>query len=187
MKQKIKDISVKLFEKDGFSETSIQDIVNKLGVTKGTFYYYFESKEQLLMDIHLEYIEILLAKQTEIVKDTKLKAKEKIQAVIRLFIADFSDKAANGRIFFREMRHLNDENKQVIKEKRYLFKDNIQLILKEGIQSGEFKEDIHVEMITLAIIGTTNYSYIWFNPKGEVSSDQLSRIYSDLIMDGIAK
>ena len=38
MKEKITEQSVKLFQEKGFSETSIQDIVDLLGVTKGTFY-----------------------------------------------------------------------------------------------------------------------------------------------------
>lgn len=55
MKDKIVEQSVLLFEKEGFSHTSIQDIVDELGVTKGTFYYYFSSKEQLLMEIQDDY------------------------------------------------------------------------------------------------------------------------------------
>ncbi len=51
MKEKIIEKAIELFEKKGFSTTSIQDIVDELGVTKGSFYYYFSSKEQLLMDI----------------------------------------------------------------------------------------------------------------------------------------
>ena len=60
VKEKITAQSIRLFEKKGFTETSIQDIVDSLGVTKGTFYYYFSSKEELLMDIHLGYIDELL-------------------------------------------------------------------------------------------------------------------------------
>lgn len=62
MKAKITEHSIRLFEQKGFTETSIQDIVDSIGVTKGTFYYYFSSKEQLLMDIHMDYITKLLEK-----------------------------------------------------------------------------------------------------------------------------
>ncbi len=37
-----------LFEEKGFENTSVDDIVARLGVAKGLFYYYFESKETLL-------------------------------------------------------------------------------------------------------------------------------------------
>ncbi|MES9741731.1 helix-turn-helix domain-containing protein, partial [Priestia megaterium] len=54
MKDLMMERSIQLFAQKGFKETSIQDIVNELNVTKGTFYYYFKSKQELLMDIHLQ-------------------------------------------------------------------------------------------------------------------------------------
>lgn len=62
-KQQIIATAITLFEKKGYAETSVQDIVNALGATKGTFYYYFTSKNELLKRIHLEFIEELLIKQ----------------------------------------------------------------------------------------------------------------------------
>ncbi|MEH7546671.1 MULTISPECIES: TetR/AcrR family transcriptional regulator [Bacillaceae] len=55
MKQKLIETGIQLFDQNGFKSTSVQDIVQLLGVTKGTFYYYFNSKEELLKDIHLIY------------------------------------------------------------------------------------------------------------------------------------
>jgi len=40
--------SKELFATKGYEKTSINDIVKKVGVAKGTFYYYFKSKEELL-------------------------------------------------------------------------------------------------------------------------------------------
>ena len=39
------------FAENGFHPTSVSDIVNGLGVGKGVFYWYFESKDQLLVEI----------------------------------------------------------------------------------------------------------------------------------------
>ena len=88
MKNKIIETSIRLFERRGFAETSIQDIVESLGVTKGTFYYYFSSKEELLMDIHLSYIDGLIARQEDILRDVSAPAAAKIHAIISLLIQD---------------------------------------------------------------------------------------------------
>ena len=60
MKAELIKESINLFVEKGYSATSIQDIVDKLGVTKGSFYYHFKSKEALLMHIHVSYIDDLL-------------------------------------------------------------------------------------------------------------------------------
>src|SRR5690625_5030919 len=142
MKQEITKHSVKLFQEKGFSETSIQDIVDSLGVTKGTFYYYFKSKEQLLMDIHERYIDDLIERQ-EMIIETERSARDKIVKIVELIIGDIESHRANGRVYLREMRNLSPENTIIIKGKRAKFRANIERILQEGITSGEFREHLH--------------------------------------------
>ena len=185
MKEKITKQSVKLFQEKGFSETSIQDIVDLLGVTKGTFYYYFTSKEILLMEIHLRYIDDLLIRQKVIIDSTK-NCRDKIIGIVSLIILDIEKQGANGRVYFREMRNLTPENAKKIKKKREEFRLNIVDVLSEGIESGEFRENIDPKMIALAILGVTNWSYNWFNPDGEVSVEDLAEKYVDFVLYGIS-
>lgn len=185
MKEDIKQQSILLFEKKGFSETSIQDIVEALGVTKGTFYYYFMSKEQLLMDIHLGYIDDLLGRQ-EKVQQSQFSNRKKLERLIALLITDIANHGPSGKVFFREMRHLCDDNAMQVKEKREKFRKNLEQIISDGITEHEFRQGLEPEMIAFAILGVTNWSYQWFNPTGGISADQLAGIYSDLILNGIA-
>ncbi|WP_099156880.1 TetR/AcrR family transcriptional regulator [Virgibacillus ndiopensis] len=185
MKDKITETSILLFEKKGFSATSIQDIVDVLGVTKGTFYYYFSSKEQLLMDIHDAYITNLLERQGRIIHNDAIKQKEKIVQIIRLLITDIANNGPSARVYTREVRHLADDNIEKIKQKREQFRLNVENVIRKGIDQGEFKEDLRVDMITFGILGVTNWSYNWFRPEGEVSPQELVKIYADMILTGI--
>ena len=57
-----------LFEEKGFENTSVDDIATRLGVAKGLFYYYFESKEKLLdliMEQMMSEIESAIAASME--------------------------------------------------------------------------------------------------------------------------
>ena len=185
MKEEITKQSVKLFQEKGFSETSIQDIVDSLGVTKGTFYYYFTSKEILLMEIHLRYIDDLLIRQKVIIDSMKT-CRDKIIRIVSLIILDIEKQRANGRVYFREMRNLTPENTKKIKKKREEFRLNIVDVLSEGIESGEFRENLDPKMIAFAILGVTNWSYNWFNPDGEVSVEDLAEKYVDFVLHGIS-
>src|SRR5690625_298272 len=186
MKDKITQQSILIFKEKGFSQTSIQEIVNALEVTKGTFYYYFSSKEQLLMDIHHDYITHLLARQERIISKINITQKEKLTEIIRLLITDIADKGPSARVFFREVRHLTDENIETIKKKREQFRLNIEQIIQEGMKHGELREGLRADMISFGILGVTNWSYNWDKPDGEVSAEELVKIYADMILTGIA-
>lgn len=185
MKDKIIEESIKLFERKGFSATSIQDIVDAIGVTKGTFYYYYPSKEQLLMDIHNDYITTLLKRQNSIVGKRHLSQKEKLTAIIQLLIMDVAEQGPHARVFFREMRHLTDENVAKIKIIRKRFFINVKTVILEGINQGEFRKTNHPDMLAYGVVGITNWSYNWYNPDGDVTPSELAKIYTNMILNGI--
>ena len=185
MKGKITEQSIRLFEKKGFSETSIQDIVDSLGVTKGTFYYYFSSKEELLMDIHLGYIDELLVHQDRIFKDPSKSCKEKLFEIVFMLLSDIKTTGAAAKIFFRELKNLNEEHTELIHSKRDRFRLNIEDLIKNGIEHGEFRHDLNTSIITFGILGITNWSYQWFNPNGICSDREVAEIFVEMILKGI--
>lgn len=187
MKQKIIEASIHLFDEKGFKETSIQDIVDLLGVTKGTFYYYFTSKQELLKEIHLDYIDDLVRQQEEVISETTTDSTEKLHKIVYMLISNIKTQRQSARIFFREMRHLSDEYIDKIRVKRNVFRENYQKLIEEGIKNGEFTTDLQPEMLTFGILGMTNWSYYWFNPEGKISEKELADIYVNMILNGIKK
>ena len=185
MKQKIIQESILLFERKGFGSTSIQDIVDTLHVTKGTFYYYFSSKEQLLMDIHSEYIEDLLKRQNDIIEQPGT-FRKKLYDIVYLLITDIEAQGSAGRVFFREMRHLEETHAEEIKQKRDTFRRNIEHILLQGMEQGEFRKELQIEMLSFAILGMTNWSYQWYQPDGKIPPKELANIYVDMVLNGIS-
>lgn len=176
--------SINLFVEKGFSATSIQDIVDTIGVTKGSFYYHFKSKEALLMEIHSSYIDDLLNRQKSIL-DREKSCKDQLVKIVELIIVDIDKQGAVGQVYFREIRHLTEDNAAIIRQKRADFRDTIESVLQDGIESGEFRRELHPKMITFAILGITNWSYQWFNPEGSLSVRELSALYTDFILHGI--
>jgi AcrR family transcriptional regulator len=187
MKQKIIEASIDLFDKKGFTETSIQDIVDFVGVTKGTFYYYFSSKQELLKDIHLNYIEDLVKQQEAIINNPKKDYTEKLYDIVYMLINNIKTQRRSARIFFREMRHLNETHFEEIRVKRNVFRENYQKMIEEGISKGEFNNNFRPDMLTFGILGITNWSYYWFNPDGAVSEEELAETYVEMILNGIKK
>ncbi|WP_409292803.1 TetR/AcrR family transcriptional regulator [Peribacillus sp. SCS-37] len=187
MKGKITEHSIELFESRGFSDTSIQDIVDSLGVTKGTFYYYFSSKEELLMNIHLGYIDGLLDRQDEILRDSTVNNKEKLFEIVHLLIGSIKSKGTSAKIFFREMRHLSEDRLAQIVDKRDRFRLNVERVVRNGIDTGEFRPDLNAAIVTFGILGAANWSYQWFNPNGASTDREVAEILVEMVLRGIEK
>jgi AcrR family transcriptional regulator len=62
-KKEILDTAQCLFLQKGYNRISIQDIIDTVGIAKGTFYHYFDSKEQLMEEMVGRILAELLNKQ----------------------------------------------------------------------------------------------------------------------------
>ncbi|MBP2633238.1 MAG: putative TetR family transcriptional regulator, partial [Firmicutes bacterium] len=56
-KKAIVDAAVKLFSQKGYQETAVADIMNEADLGIGTFYNYFQSKEEILKSLLSEIVE----------------------------------------------------------------------------------------------------------------------------------
>ena len=80
----ILDVASKLFETRGFAETSVDEIVRAAGVAKGTFYYYYRSKQDVLGALVSRIVAGLADEYREIADGPNLKPLEKLAAMFAL-------------------------------------------------------------------------------------------------------
>ncbi|MFD1606476.1 TetR/AcrR family transcriptional regulator [Oceanobacillus luteolus] len=185
MKDKLIQAAIDLFDEKGFKGTSIEDITDSIGATKGTFYYYFKSKQEMLKDIHLTYILDLLEKQKAIIQDPNKSNYQKLYDIIYLIISNIRTKGKNARIIFREMRHLEGVYLEQIKGKRKDFRLNVQALLEDGIAKNEFDQNVRADISAFSILDMVNRTYYWYNPDGELTEEELADYYLGFILNGI--
>jgi len=77
-KAEIMDAAKKLFYTKGYLNTTTQDIINALNISRGLLYYHFKSKEDVLYSIVEKHIEPMISQFKLITYDEKLSAKEKV-------------------------------------------------------------------------------------------------------------
>lgn len=90
-------VSSKLFTDKGFEKTSIQDIIDELGMSKGAIYHHFKSKEDILdavMDKQFNYAAQML---DDLIRNTQApNAREKLISILEKIVADHDAHSLDG-------------------------------------------------------------------------------------------
>ena len=79
------DAAQKLFFQRGYAQVSVRDIIDEVGIAKGTFYHYFKSKEDLLNQLVDRFTLEAAARARVVVEDDTLDALEKLNRLIATF------------------------------------------------------------------------------------------------------
>ncbi|AXN39234.1 hypothetical protein CN689_16425 [Peribacillus butanolivorans] len=108
--KKIIDKSVEIFAEKGYHATSVQEITEKCGIAKGSFYNYFKSKEELLVSIFKYYYGALTDSLLDIELDDSLSSKEKFLMQIIVQIEHVTGNTNLIRMMMQEqMVHISKE------------------------------------------------------------------------------
>ncbi|MCQ6560832.1 TetR/AcrR family transcriptional regulator [Paenibacillus mendelii] len=75
-KQKIIHSAIKCFSEKGYRGTSIQDIADSIGIAKGSLYFYFKSKEDLLLSIIKYYLKTINDEFQELIERVDLSTED---------------------------------------------------------------------------------------------------------------
>lgn len=94
--------AVKLFAVKGYYGTSVQEIAKKCDIAKGSFYKYFESKEELLISIFKYYLELINESVLALEGNTQLTNKEKFLKQLYVQIEEMTKHTEFIQMLIRE-------------------------------------------------------------------------------------
>lgn len=119
-KQKVIKIAHQLFIEKGYQSTSIQDILESSGISKGTFYNYFSSKSELLMALFKSIFKKLEQERNELLIG---QASSDIEVFIKQVELHMETNRANKLLYlFQEVLVLNDpELNNFMKRGNFMF------------------------------------------------------------------
>jgi len=141
-KKELVDAAERLFSEKGYSNTSVDDICDEVGVAHGLFYYYFETKEEIIEAITKRVIDELEDKLAEIVGDPDLRADEKFIRFMstafqrkkdKPYMVSYYNKENDPKVYYRLF------NKTVGMTTPYLT-EIVEQGIKEGIFDTEYPE-----------------------------------------------
>ncbi|HSM72219.1 MAG TPA: TetR/AcrR family transcriptional regulator [Anaerolineales bacterium] len=81
-RQEIVATARELFQKKDYENTTMRDIMDALGIAKGTIYHYFKSKEELLEAVVEDYVDEYIAGMEKVLNETEGSGLDKVRALI---------------------------------------------------------------------------------------------------------
>jgi AcrR family transcriptional regulator len=78
----ILDVAEVLFQEKGYESTTVNDILGRVGIGKGTFYYYFKSKEEVMDGVIARMVDSIVKRANMIADDPARAVNEKMRDAI---------------------------------------------------------------------------------------------------------
>ncbi|MBR2540598.1 MAG: TetR/AcrR family transcriptional regulator [Mogibacterium sp.] len=186
IKERIIDTAWDLFRKKGFGETTINDIIREAAISKGTFYYYYRSKDDLL-----DTLSVILDREYERLdaeEDKNMSAFDKliyINREVHTFINDNIDHRLIAYLYSAQI--IKDESSSLLDRNRYYFR-YLEKIFEEGKKSGEIRDDLTTsELVKYYGLAERALVTDWCMNNGDYHLGEYSEKIFPLMIQGLRK
>ena len=180
-RQIIAETALNLFFKKGLNETSIVEIMGKAGLGTGTFYNYFESKEEVLKCCLAERIDMA----GQACEDIQLSALSSTQKIIQILQVVGNTYDKNRRLVELYLRYYHSSDvgsKEPPHGERFV--EVLSKIVSEGQSKNEFRKDIPCEIIVEMFTGILK---ITMSSSIKLTFIENINFKSSMLLEGIVK
>ena len=170
------------FRRRGYHGASVEEIADALHMTKGSLYYYFRNKEEILYFCHDYSLDILLGLLADVEKEAAppdAKLRKLIVAFVHMIIDEL-----HGTALTLDPQALSPPLLKKIVAKRDAFDHGFRRILEDGIERGLFAPG-DPKLLTFAVLGAVNWITRWYDPKGPATSQQIGEHFADFLVAGL--
>ncbi len=182
----ILDAAAAVFMKLGFAGTSLDDISDHYGASKGIIYYHFRSKTALFFAVQRRAMDLTNAAITQATAQGG-SARERLErmavahTLLMMEHLDYLRVAAQGLELHLSGRTTQEERDALVQiaalrdanEKLYLD------VLNEGAASGEFRP-INARIAVKALLGALNWTSRWYHPRAQETEQERSALADEL-------
>lgn len=170
------------FGEEGYSETTMESIAEEAGVSKGTLYYYFDSKEELFFELLLNWIEKFEDRWNG-PKGDESPVKE-LTEFHRVMMATADEMASFGKLMLEFWANASRKRKleKILNELLQEYRERIAGVIEVGIKEGTFREVDSWEASSALVAA---YDGLWFHWLLAPDSFELEKAGKELITNFI--
>jgi AcrR family transcriptional regulator len=170
-RQKILQAAFEAFAENGYEKTSMDDIVRRSGLSKGTLYWHFTNKRELFLATIQMPFQLIEMQLNALVEQEDTTAEDRI----RTFFGQVSEYLASGKnmigllvdAFFQSYQ--SQDARDMMRDLYARYIGAVEQIIQQGIERGEFREvDAHMTAIVLMAGGDGVTIYMLLDPAWDV-------------------
>ena len=172
-----------LFYRQGYDDTTVEEIIAASGTSRGSFYHYFEGKDALLsslsylFDRKYEELSANLSPDTDRFEQLMYLNRELFAMIENSVSLDLLARLYSSQLVTRGDKHLLDHNRTYYKLLRR--------IVLEGQERGELRGDVTVsEMVRVYALCERSLIYDWCLSEGDYSLLQYGRTMMPMFFGG---
>ncbi len=183
--------AIRIFQQKGFQMTRVSDIVSDAGVSQGTFYNYFRSKEEVFREICNDFIDQVQKKFIERTEhmfdgDTSAEVVGNVHQVVRDLFKIYHDNLDVAELLFREGIGNGGIFKEIYEGMLAIFLE----LIEEQVQKAVHRGFIHIEDAQIGsvfLFGLFERSLLYFMLIQKTADlDKLERVMVEFILKGLS-
>ncbi|HKE77476.1 MAG TPA: TetR/AcrR family transcriptional regulator [Acidimicrobiales bacterium] len=177
------DTSARLFARQGYHATGINELCDANELGKGALYHYIGSKEGLLAAIHDRVMDEVLRGGDRVAGagGTPSERLTMLGSELLDVIHRYPD---HVWVFLHEFPALTGERAERFRQRRRQYERQVEDLLREGVTAGEFRE-LDPWLTARAWLGMHNYTYLWLKTGRRLSARDVATPFSELFLRGI--
>jgi AcrR family transcriptional regulator len=135
-RERLLESAKRLFSQKGYYATSVEDIVESAGFSKGAFYFYFKSKEELFKSL-VEEMHLNIVKRLENFLERELPLEDTLIEHAKVFLEDIYQNRHIAQIFLFQLVGTNEEFRELYYTKIAHLRELLTKMVDRAIQRGE--------------------------------------------------
>lgn len=177
--------AVALFDRNGYQNTSLDDVAQAVGLKREGLYYYFRNRSEILLAIIEPQADGLINGLKDIIEGPA-PAAEKLHLAVRNHLERFDLHCLEMTITLRDgVMGTGDPVRGAMTKIWKRYERMWTTLIAQGQASGEFHAAGDAKMLAFGILGTCNWLARWYDPEKKVSIDEIIDTFSGLVSHGL--
>jgi len=174
--------AVQLFLEDSYSRTAMNDIAQRLNITKPALYHYFRNKEDVLLECY-RWGCLLIRESLDDIMAQGGSGLDKVREFIRSYTGVITNDF--GRAVIRlDDGELSPEGRAEVRSYKREIDRRLRSFIQEGIEDGSIAP-CDPKLAAFSIAGSLNWICMWFQPRGSLTPDEIAASFAAGITDGL--